>query len=191
MVAGPMVIKGKEGSSLMAVQTLSRQVLLDKMSSVFRNLSDDQLQQLWEDISGWQDAAVTRQANGVADRAVDSNAVLEFTISPQKAVHPGHVRLPIHTTKPLTKAVMEIGEMDDTAAFTQRLHANIAWWNENYAGLRNDPALAEQYVAISNGALFSGNTYAEALRKANQADKDAAPYIFFLKAPNGLNRHAH
>lgn len=175
----------------MAVQPITRQALLNKMTNMIKNLPDDQLQQAWAQIDSWATMTAMQAQDRVVQRDANGEEVLEFDVTPQPtgAIH--YLRLPIRMKKLPPNAVMEVDETYETASFTRHLHTNIEWWNRHYATLCKDASLHGQYVAVSNGELFSGATYWEVYQKAREVQAEAVPYIFFLKSPNGLLTHAH
>lgn len=162
----------------MELQTITRQALLDRVSGVIKNLSDEQLQQAAEQIDAWVAAA---------EKATEP---LEFTVSPRASGRRPYLRLPLRATKPSPKAVMEVGEAYCASSFLQQLHANIVWWNQNYAALYREKTLVGHYIAISGGEVFVAETYEAAFRKACDANKDATPYIIFLNAESDRKSHA-
>lgn len=92
----------------MAVQPITRQALLNKMTNVIKNLPDDQLQQAWAQIDGWATPGVADGQDSVGQRVADDEEGLTFDVTPKVNAKIQYLRLPLRITKSVTKAVMEV-----------------------------------------------------------------------------------
>ncbi len=175
------------------MQTITRQALLKKIAEVVENLPDDRLQQAWEQVNSWD----TTVSAGVEDKTghsrSDDKEIIEFEVAPRQGTpEEQFVRLPVRSKGPITQAIMEVSESTyDSAEYTQRLQTNIKWWNQNFDKIQNDSSLYDSYVAISDGAVFSADSYLAAYNKTREVQTDGNPYIFFLKSPNQSTTHAN
>lgn len=166
----------------MSIQTITRQALLKKVTEVVNQLPDERLQQVWKQFDAWATIAVQRE----------EEAIVEFAVAPRQEMGKPLLRLPIRSTSMPSKAHMEVAEpAKDDSLFMQRLQANIEWWNQHFAQIRNNTALHDRYIAISDGEVFTGTSYEEAYSKARAAYPNGVPYLFFLKAPDGSTNYAH
>ena len=176
----------------MSIQTVTRQALLKKIADVVKNMPDDQLQQTWEEVDSWDTVALDRstvdyKAN---QNSADDQEIVEFTITSRQGATEQFVRFPVRSNRLALHAIMEVSDTAyDSHAFTQRLQANIGWWNQNCDKICSDPSLYDRYVAISDGAVFSAESYLDAYNKSLELHTDGWPYIFFLKSPSQPANH--
>lgn len=107
--------------------------------------------------------------------------VLEFDVParPSRQVYYPHYHF--HFRGPTSKVEMEIGEpSEENIRRNQRFFANIDWWNKHWREVVSDPSRRNKHVAISEGEIFLGTAYAEALDKALGQHPADVPYVFYL-----------
>jgi hypothetical protein len=173
------------------MQTITRQALLKKIAEVVKNLPDDRLQQVWEQVNSWDILARAEDKAGHSN--TEDKEIIEFEVTPRQGTpEKQFVRLPVRSRGPVTHAIMEVSESTyDSSDYMQRLQANIKWWNQNFDKIQNNSSLYDSYVAISDGAVFSADSYLDAYNKTREVQTDGNPYIFFLKSPNQSTNHAN
>lgn len=173
---------------------ITRQALLKKIVDAVNNLPDAKLQQTWDQVDSWD--AVPLEYSPI-DPVVDYNSaedkeVVEFEVTLDQNLTEQFVRLPIRSKKSISHVIMESNESAYIATSSlQRLKKNVQWWNQNSHTICNDPSLYGRYVAISDGVVFSSDSYWDAYNKARRVHTNGAPYIFFLKYPHRLQNHAN
>jgi hypothetical protein len=168
------------------MQTITRKALLKKIAEVVKNLPDDRLQQVWEQVNSWGTMVSARVEDKAGHSRSDDQEIIEFGVTPRQGTpEEQFVRLPVRSKGPTTPAIMEVSESTyDTSGYMQRLQANIEWWNQNFDRIQQDSSLYNSYVAISDGVVFFADSYLDAYKKTREVQTDGNPYIFFLKSPN-------
>jgi hypothetical protein len=151
----------------------------EELTELVQQIGDDQLELAFERLRPL--AQATKQENGTAHEEVEEQ--LEFIVPYRKPSR--WVNLPIRVLgSPSPAVTMTVSEAtpEETLLF-QRFHDNIEWWNQHYRQIIEDSSLFNQFVAISQGEIFTAPTYLEAREKVLQSHPGDAPYIFFLYPP--------
>ena len=108
---------------------------------------------------------------------------------------PRRIRLPlrVHAREPREKVVMEIGDKSEAAAgAVNALSANARWWSDHRAEIV--AAYHNTHIAISQGEIFQGESYFDALAQArakHPADTPLVIRLFNLLPASGMNRNAN
>jgi len=93
-------------------------------------------------------------------------------------------RLPLRLPFRAPQVVVETeAPTAQAAAFTAALTRNARWWRDHYAAVL--AAHQGVYVAISQGEVFRGHSYLDALRRAQTAHPADAPFILCLGPYDG------
>ena len=110
--------------------------------------------------------------------------ILEFDVPPRTHSNLSqYLRAPRRVKSPLGQVTIEICASETASIWLDEFHANIEWWNQNSKDIVNNSSLHNKYIAVSDGEVFSGDSYLEAYHKVHAAHVDAFPYIFLLKRP--------
>ncbi|MEM7538939.1 MAG: hypothetical protein AAF639_42675, partial [Chloroflexota bacterium] len=145
----------------MSVQTITRQDILHRAMEVVRSAPEHKLQQIWDQVNAWAFANSDTEKNfnqRAEPNEIDDEA-REFVVSP-RPVKSHKIRVPIRVKGSLPKPIMEIGEPDPaSSARIDKLQANTEWWNQNYEQIIYDESLHGRFVAISDGEIFSADSY--------------------------------
>ncbi len=103
--------------------------------------------------------------------------LVEFNLRDQPVRPP---RLPLRLPFRAPQVVVETeAPTTATAALTTAFTRNARWWRDHYAAVL--AAHQGAYVAISQGEVFRGDSYLDALRRAQAAHPADAPFILCLR----------
>jgi len=158
----------------MSTQLITRQDVLDKISSVIEKIPADKLPQVWQEVDAW----VALSLPSIEDQVQQADEIMEFDLlqAPKRSV-----RLPIRIKgiQPGVEMTVTPGS-SETQMVMAHFRENLRWWNTHCHEITSNPMFRDHYLAISNNRVFTGASYEEARKVALQANPDDAPYIFFL-----------
>ena len=117
--------------------------------------------------------------------------VTEFDIrdAPARKVR---VPLRVRARQPREKVVMEVGlPSEANLATLNALNANARWWRDHYAEVI--AAYHNTHIAISQGEVFTGTSYFDALALASASHPDNAAFVIrlFNSLPTNGNASGH
>jgi len=102
---------------------------------------------------------------------------IEFSVREQ----PRPLRLPPRLPPRASQLVMEVETLSTQAfALAEAFTTNARWWRDHSAAIL--AAYHDTYIAISQGEVFRGADYLDALRQAQAVHPTDAPFILSLSS---------
>ncbi|MBI3764326.1 MAG: hypothetical protein HY260_20995 [Chloroflexi bacterium] len=156
----------------------------ERLTALVEQLPEDKLQLALERIEPL--TAMTSRPGVAKDEKPEP---VEFIV---RDVPRRRIRLPIRVRlkEPRHKVTMEIGGISEAhAAALDALAANARWWNDHRAEIAAE--FHDTHVAISQGKVFRGKSYFDALAKARSAYPNDTPFIIRLYSSTPATAHAN